>query len=70
MIGKSNIGLLALVGSTQLQMSSKGNSERPLYTSLQYWKLNVTLQIIPVIRAMKDRFARITPHEAPEGLCR
>jgi len=50
MIGKSHTGFLALVGSMQLQMISKHNSECSLYTKSPYWKLSVMLQIMPVVQ--------------------
>jgi len=38
LIGKSNSCLFAIVGSTQLKVFSKHNSECHLCTNLQYWK--------------------------------
>ena len=70
MIGKYIIltGLLALVGSTQLHMISKAHFRMFLVWKATILETKYNAADNPSNHAMKDRFACITPHEAPAGL--
>jgi len=69
MIGKPNTDLLALVGSTQLQMI-KAQFRMFLVWEVTILETKCNAADTPSNQAMKDRFACIKPHEAPAGLWR